>query len=80
MKSADDRVKDAMHRVEMSWHTDYRSEMIGELEAAVAAFDRSWPYGMRGPQFDRDDDPSGDRSSIGQAPPDVRVERLILVL
>lgn len=41
MKNADDWVKEAMHRLEMSWHTDYRSEMIGELEAAVAAFDQA---------------------------------------
>ena len=38
MKSADDWVKEAMHRIEMSWHADYHSELIGDLEAAVAAF------------------------------------------
>ena len=41
MKSADDWVNDAMQRIESSWHTHYHSEWIGELEAAVAAFDEA---------------------------------------
>ena len=30
-----------MQRIESSWHTHYHSEWIGELEAAVAAFDQA---------------------------------------
>ena len=41
MQNADDWAKEAMRRVEMSWHTDYHSEMVVELEAAVAAFDQA---------------------------------------
>ena len=41
MKDADARFKEAMHRIEMSWHADYQSELIGDLEAAVAALDQA---------------------------------------
>ena len=39
MKDADAWVEDGMRHLEMSWHTDYHSEMIAELAAAVTAFD-----------------------------------------
>ena len=41
MKDADAWVADGMRHLEMSWHTDYHSELIGELAAAVAAFDKA---------------------------------------
>ena len=41
MKTADDWVKDAMHRLEMSWHADYHCEMVGEVKAAAATFARA---------------------------------------
>ena len=41
MKDADAWVADAMRHLEMSWHTDYHSELIAELTAAVAAFDKA---------------------------------------
>ena len=50
MKSADDWVMEATHRIEMSWHTHYRSEMVDELKAAVAAFDQA--LALRPDHFD----------------------------
>ena len=41
MKDADAWVADGMRHLEMSWHTDYHSELIAELTAAVAAFDKA---------------------------------------
>ena len=41
MKDADAWVADGMRHLEMSWHTDYHSELITELTAAVAAFDKA---------------------------------------
>jgi tetratricopeptide (TPR) repeat protein len=50
MKNADDWVKDAMLHIESCWHTHYHSEMVGELEAAVAAFDEA--LALRPDHFD----------------------------
>ena len=41
MKSTDDWVREAMQHIESCWHTDYHSEMVAELQAAVAAFDQA---------------------------------------
>jgi ribosomal protein S27E len=41
MKDADAWVADGERHLETSWHTDYHSELIAELTAAVAAFEKA---------------------------------------
>jgi tetratricopeptide (TPR) repeat protein len=40
MKDADACFKEGMKRIDMSWHADYHSEVVGDLEAAIGEFDR----------------------------------------
>lgn len=41
MKSADDCFNDGMEDIKLSWHADYQSELVGDLESAIADFDQA---------------------------------------
>ena len=41
MKSVDDWFNDGMADIELSWHADYQSELVGDLESAIADFDQA---------------------------------------
>jgi len=41
MKDADACFKEGMKHIELSWHADYHSEVLGDLEAAISEFDRA---------------------------------------
>jgi len=41
MKDADSWFQEGMHHIEMSYHADYHSELVGDLESALAAFDQA---------------------------------------
>ena len=41
MTDADACFKEGMKHIELSWHADYHSELVGDLEAAIGEFDRA---------------------------------------
>jgi tetratricopeptide (TPR) repeat protein len=41
MKDADACFKEGMKHIGLSWHADYHSEVVGDLEAAIGEFDRA---------------------------------------
>lgn len=40
MSDADACFKEGMKHIDLSWHADYHSEVVGDLEAAIGEFDR----------------------------------------
>ena len=41
MKDADACFNEGMKHIDLSWHADYHSEVVGDLEAAIGEFDRA---------------------------------------
>ena len=41
MKDADACFKEGMKHIDLSWHADYHSEVVGDLEAAIGEFDQA---------------------------------------
>ena len=41
MNDADACFQEGMKHIELSWHADYHSELVGDLESAIGEFDRA---------------------------------------